>query len=299
MIIVTTILSRIFKGQQVWKRRSSRAGHLVSCFPYWSASGWLATYLMFVILITLTRFEDTLVVSCLHTMTILLWINAVFIFALIKLPRIWNTYAIPIYPQLWGENVRKRNYQCSLRTLVISLPRGVPWERRLMVTCRGPETLSLCWLWAILGPCESGISPNPPGSLSLPVPSASTPKSYSYFSKNFPASSLSALSPFSQICLYSIALLDSSLSQILPSHNTVFSASNYNLVIHFVFFLLWTAFSSEPPLSLWLFLNDQILLIYATSLLIQRYICPKHIWTLNSPLYIAFRLWKKNIISYC
>ena len=24
------------------------------------------------------------------------------IFALIKLPRIWNTYAIPIYPQLWG-----------------------------------------------------------------------------------------------------------------------------------------------------------------------------------------------------
>ena len=57
MIIVTTILSRIFKGYQVWKRRSSRAGHLLSCFPYWSASGWLATYLIFVILITLTRFE--------------------------------------------------------------------------------------------------------------------------------------------------------------------------------------------------------------------------------------------------
>ena len=89
------------------------------------------------------------------------------------------------YPHMWGENVRKRNYQCSLRTLVISLPKGVPWERRLMVTCRGPETLSLCWLWAILGPCESGISPNPPGSLSLPVPSASTPKSYSYFIKTF------------------------------------------------------------------------------------------------------------------
>ena len=46
---------------------------------------------------------------------------------------------------------------------------------------------------------------------------------------------------------YSIAHLDSSSSQILPSHNTVFSASNYNLVIHFVFFPLWTAFSSEPP----------------------------------------------------
>ena len=76
-----------------------------------------------------------------------------------------------------------------------------------MVTCRGPETLSLCWLWAILGPCESGISPNPPGSLSLPVPSASTPKSYSYFSKKIPASSLSALSPFSQICLFFIIVL--------------------------------------------------------------------------------------------
>ena len=38
--------------------------------------------------------------------------------------------------------------------------------------------------------------------------------------------------------------------------------------------------------------------IYATSLLIQSYTCPKHIWTLNSPLYIAFSLWKKkfNII---
>ena len=149
--------------------------------------------------------------------------------------------------------MRKRNYQCSLRTLVISLPKGVPWERRLMVTGRGPETLSLCWLWAILGPCESGISPNPPGSLSLPVPSASTPKSYSYFSKLFTVSSLSAMSPFSQICPFFIIVLlfwtlpYLTLSQILPSHNTVFSASNYNLVIHFVFFLLWTAFSSEPP----------------------------------------------------
>ena len=57
---------------------------------------------MFVILITLTRFEDTLVVSCLHTMTILLWINAVFIFALIKLPRIWNTYTIPVLPTYVG-----------------------------------------------------------------------------------------------------------------------------------------------------------------------------------------------------
>ena len=111
------------------------------------------------------------------------------------------------YPHMWGENVRKRNYQCSLRTLVISLPKGVPWERRLMVTCRGPETLSLCWLWAILGPCESGISPNPPGSLSLPVPSASTPKSNSYFSKLFQVSSISAMSPFSQICLFLIVVL--------------------------------------------------------------------------------------------
>ena len=111
------------------------------------------------------------------------------------------------YPHMWGENVRKRNYQCSLRTLVISLPKGVPWERRLMVTCRGPETLSLCWLWAILWPCESGISPNPPGSLSLPVPSASTPKSNSYFSKLFQVSSISAMSPFSQICLFLIVVL--------------------------------------------------------------------------------------------
>ena len=108
------------------------------------------------------------------------------------------------YPHMWGENVRKRNYQCSLRTLVISLPKGVPWERRLMVTCRGPETLSLCWLWAILGPCESGISPNPPGSLSLPVPSASTPKSYSYFSKLSPL-------PVSLLCLLSLESAFSSL----------------------------------------------------------------------------------------
>ena len=63
------------------------------------------------------------------------------------------------YPLKWGENMRKRNYQCSLRTLLISLPKGVPWERRLMVINGEPETLSLYWLWAILGPCESGISP--------------------------------------------------------------------------------------------------------------------------------------------
>ena len=122
-----------------------------------------------------------------------------------------------------------------------------------------------------------------------------------FFKKNSRFQSLCFVSFLSNLPFlhYSIALLDSSLSQILPSHNTVFSASNYNLVIHFVFFPLWTAFSSEPPLSLWLFLNDKISLIYATSLLIQSYICPKHIWTLNSPLYIAFSLWKKNIISYC
>ena len=52
--------------------------------------------------------------------------------------------------------------------------------------------------------------------------------------------------------------------------------------------LLWA------PLSLWLFRNDKMLPIYATSLLIQSYTCPKHIWTLNSPLYIAFSLWKKK-----
>ena len=33
------------------------------------------------------------------------------------------------FPHTWGENERERNYQCSVRTLVISLPRGVPWER--------------------------------------------------------------------------------------------------------------------------------------------------------------------------
>ena len=38
-----------------------------------------------------------------------------------------------LYPQTWGDNVRKRNYQCSRRTLIISLPKGVPRERRLMV----------------------------------------------------------------------------------------------------------------------------------------------------------------------
>ena len=132
------------------------------------------------------------------------------------------------YPHMWGENVRKRNYQCSLRTLVISLPKGVPWERRLMVTCRGPETLSLCWLWAILGPCESGISPNPPGSLSLPVPSASTPKSYSYFPKLFPVSSISAMSPFSQIKFCLLA----TLSFLLPT-----------LILSFILF----SFHCEPP----------------------------------------------------
>ena len=58
---------------------------------------------------------------------------------------IWNTK----YPQMWGENVRERNNQCSLRTLTISLPGLVQkGMRRLMVTCGGPETLSLCWLWA-------------------------------------------------------------------------------------------------------------------------------------------------------
>ena len=34
---------------------------------------------------------------------------------------IWNTK----YPQMWGENVRERNYQCSLGTLIISLPKWV------------------------------------------------------------------------------------------------------------------------------------------------------------------------------
>ena len=51
-----------------------------------------------------------------------------------------------LYPHKWGENVRKRNYQCSQRTLLISLPKGVPWERRLMVIYGDPETLSQCWL---------------------------------------------------------------------------------------------------------------------------------------------------------
>ena len=96
----------------------------------------------------------------------------------------------------------------------------------------------------------------------------------------------------------SIALLDSSLSQVLPSRNTVFSAPNSHLVIHFVFCPLRTTFSSELPLSLWLFLNDKILLWYATSWLVQSYICPKHIWTLNVPLYFSFIILKKNVISY-
>ena len=46
---------------------------------------------------------------------------------------------------MWGENVRKRNYQCSLRTLIISLPRLVlQGKRRLMVTCRVPEPSGPC-----------------------------------------------------------------------------------------------------------------------------------------------------------
>ena len=113
------------------------------------------------------------------------------------------------YPHMWGENVRKRNYQCSLRTLVISLPKGVPWERRLMVTCRGPETLSLCWLWAILGPCESGISPNPRGSLSLPVLLASTPLELLIFSK--------PISHFKPLCSAFSSSFASSLSCIFCS----------------------------------------------------------------------------------
>ena len=43
------------------------------------------------------------------------------------------------YPHMWGENVRKRSYQCSLRTLLISLPKGVPWERLLVVTYGVPK----------------------------------------------------------------------------------------------------------------------------------------------------------------
>ena len=57
---------------------------------------------------------------------------------------IWNTK----YPQMWGENVRERNYQCSLGTLTISLPGLVQMGMRRLATCGGPETLSLIWLWA-------------------------------------------------------------------------------------------------------------------------------------------------------
>ena len=46
------------------------------------------------------------------------------------------------------------------------MPRG---KRRLMEKRGVPKHLSQCWLCAILEPCESGIYPNPPGSLSLPV----------------------------------------------------------------------------------------------------------------------------------
>ena len=71
---------------------------------------------------------------------------------------------------MWGENVRKGNYQCSQGTLVISLPRFVPRGKRRLMEKRGvPKHLSQCWLCAILEPCESGIYPNPSGSLSLPV----------------------------------------------------------------------------------------------------------------------------------
>ena len=66
-----------------------------------------------------------------------------------------------------GENMRKGNYQCSQGTLVIPLPRFVP--RGKDIRCGVPKHLPQCWLWAILGPCESGIYPNPSGSLSLPV----------------------------------------------------------------------------------------------------------------------------------
>ena len=117
-----------------------------------------------------------------------------------------------LYPHMWGKNVRKGNYQCSLRTLLISLPKGVPWERRLMVTCGGPETLSLYWLWAILGACESGKSPNPPGSLSLPVLPASTPL--------IPISSLSAL-PFPQVSPFHCVL--SSLLQLIKPWSCLLS----------------------------------------------------------------------------
>ncbi len=54
--------------------------------------------------------------------------------------------------------------------MVISLPRFVPRGKRRLMEKRGvPKHLSQCWLCAILEPCESGIYPNPPGSLSLPV----------------------------------------------------------------------------------------------------------------------------------
>ena len=74
----------------------------------------------------------------------LLWIIYLCFYQITKNMEYLTQYLL--YPHMWGENVRKRNYQCSLRTLLISLPKGVPWERRLMVTCGDPETLSLSWL---------------------------------------------------------------------------------------------------------------------------------------------------------
>ena len=108
---------------------------------------------------------------------------------------------------MWGENVRKRNYQ---------FPEDIgdfsPYMGAVGIETYDGEMQGSRTIWPLIGsepkrPCESGISPNPPGSLSLPVPSASTPKSNSYFSKLFQVSSISAMSPFSQICLFLIVVL--------------------------------------------------------------------------------------------
>ena len=98
---------------------------------------------------------------------------------------------------------------------------------------------------------------------------------------------------------YSIALLDSSLSQILPSHNTVFSASIYNLVIHFVFFPLWTAFSSEPPSPCDCFAMIKCYLYMQHHCLFK--VTPvQKTFELSIHLCILLSVFgKKNLMSYC